>query len=278
MRTGIDTRIMKSRPLEIAFEKIARLFDLVELCASHIRSELERCRCDLDELARRVRKMCRELNVRVVQVHAPYGELDEMLADSSRVEKGVEIVRGYVRFCSMIECPVLVMHLPLRRLSLRESYLEYISSLRESTRRVMKLLDRELSEYSVKIAFENRLEQVFGSCPRDIAELIEEENTENFGICLDTGHANVNKLDLEHVVESYGKYIIATHVHDNDGTQDRHAPPLTGTIPWRRFVSAMRRCCPDTPLVLEVEASEDCAENVLMLCRLVADYLRGLAD
>ncbi len=273
MKVGIDTRVLKNKPLSEAMRIVSKCFSNIEICASHIRSEISRRQVTLNELARGIKMLCRELNVKVLQVHAPYGELDEMLADPTRRDRGLEIVLNYVKFCNAIECPVLVMHVPLRKLRLEETYAEYTERLRESTRSVIRLLDRELTKYGIKIAFENRLEQVFGSSPRDIAMLIEEENAENFGICLDTGHANVNKLDPASIVEMYGKYIIATHVHDNDGSQDKHLPPLTGSISWKKFVQAVRRYCPNVPLILEVEAPENCAENVLLLCKLVMRYL-----
>ena len=273
MKVGIDTRIFKSRPLDEALKIISRLFSIVEICASHIRGESSRRGITLRELARNVRLLCKDLGVEVAQIHAPYGELDEMLANPEARDRGLEVVLSYVELCSAVECPVLVMHVPLRKLRLDESYVDYTEHLRESTRYVIRRLDRELSKYGVKIAFENRLEQVFGSSPRDVVLLIEEEGAENFGLCLDTGHANVNKLDPALVVEKYGRYIIATHIHDNDGTQDRHAPPLTGSISWRRFIQAVQKYCPHVPLILEVEAPESCAENVLELCKLVMDYL-----
>ncbi len=268
-KVGIDTRIFKHLRLDDAICKISTLFSLVEICATHIR-RLERECITVGDIANMINRLRKELNIEIAQVHAPYGDLDEMLTDPERRDDGIARLLRYIELCHKIECPVLVMHVPYRRPLQGERYIEYISYLENCTRQVMLKLERHIKENNVKIAFENRLEQTFGSRVEDIVKIICEEGVEGFGICLDTGHANVNRINIPDTVKKFGRYIIATHVHDNDGTQDRHMPPLTGCIDWKSVIDSFRSYCPDVPLILEVESlSDKCSENVLRLCRLV---------
>ncbi|NPB00049.1 MAG: sugar phosphate isomerase/epimerase [Crenarchaeota archaeon] len=272
-KVGIDTRVFKHLRLDEAIRRISRVFAVVEICATHVK-RLERECITIGDVANIVNRLRKDYHIEVAQVHAPYGDIDEMLTDPEHRDEGIARLLRYVELCHMIECPVLVMHVPYREPLRGERYIDYISYLEDCTRKVMKRLERHVRDMGVKIALENRLEKTFGSRVEDIVKIICEEGLEGFGVCLDTGHANVNKIDIADTVRRFGKYIIATHVHDNDGVQDRHMPPLTGCINWRDVINSFRCYCPDVPLILEVEAlSDKCSDNVLELCRIVISEL-----
>jgi sugar phosphate isomerase/epimerase len=50
---------------------------------------------------------------------------------------------------------------------------------------------------------------------------------ERLGLCVDTGHANILG-DASEAVEIAGGYVIATHLHDNDGAPTRTRCPSPG--------------------------------------------------
>lgn len=43
-------------------------------------------------------------------------------------------------------------------------------------------------------------------------------------VAVDVGHAKVTGVDVEAFVERFGDRILVAHLHDNDGTADRHEP------------------------------------------------------
>ncbi|MBQ7178620.1 MAG: sugar phosphate isomerase/epimerase [Victivallales bacterium] len=83
-------------------------------------------------------------------------------------------------------------------------------------------------------------------------------DTEWLGICYDTGHGNLtehgkdfpgktvvppiwNDIQLpvvweENFIEKVQPYLINCHLHDNDGINDQHKLPGTGTIDWKRIM------------------------------------------
>ena len=69
--------------------------------------------------------------------------------------------------------------------------------------------------------------------------LNKEAGKEAYGLCLDTGHANLLRHDLKIMINTYGKRIRCLHIHDNNGSSDQHRAPLTGTIDWNRFCQAL---------------------------------------
>ncbi|MBQ7651041.1 MAG: sugar phosphate isomerase/epimerase, partial [Victivallales bacterium] len=81
------------------------------------------------------------------------------------------------------------------------------------------------------------------------------------GVCFDVGHANVLRSEnkgknnpvlkyaFENVneepwedsfLEKVHKYVICTHVHDNDGTRDGHVMPGDGTVDWKNVVPLLK--------------------------------------
>lgn len=61
-----------------------------------------------------------------------------------------------------------------------------------------------------------------------------------FGFCLDTGHVNLGKRDLQDVMVKLGDRISCFHVHDNDGKHDQHLVPYWGTTDWDRFSEGLK--------------------------------------
>ena len=63
------------------------------------------------------------------------------------------------------------------------------------------------------------------------------------GVCLDTGHCNINKFyayDVAEAVRVLGKRIKMLHVHDNARNADSHyAPYMGGTINWKSVMEAL---------------------------------------
>jgi sugar phosphate isomerase/epimerase len=81
----------------------------------------------------------------------------------------------------------------------------------------------------------------------------------NLNFCFDTGHAHMNEgVDL-----AFGLMqdrIRSTHIHDNNGLEDKHAWPLIGdggTIDWRRLMQLLRSRQDQFPLLLELKEVPD---------------------
>jgi len=120
------------------------------------------------------------------------------------------------------------------------------SSRQEALERVVGAL-REVCKLAeslrIRICVEN-----FTTChgETDMAEktedfvfLFEKVNSPAIGLNLDTGHANVAG-NLFELVKLFGPRVYNTHLHDTDGLTDGHLPPGEGTIPWDKFLSALR--------------------------------------
>jgi sugar phosphate isomerase/epimerase len=71
---------------------------------------------------------------------------------------------------------------------------------------------------------------------KEITDFAKKINSDNFKVCLDTGHCIRCGEDLADAVRYIGKdMLFAMHVHDNDGLHDRHWIPKTGVGDWNSF-------------------------------------------
>lgn len=73
-------------------------------------------------------------------------------------------------------------------------------------------------------------------------------------ICLDSGHAHLQGLDVAREVRAAGALLKDTHFHDNigpSGNLDQHIPPGLGTINWQEVCRALDEIGYPGPVVFE---------------------------
>ncbi len=75
-----------------------------------------------------------------------------------------------------------------------------------------------------------------------LMKLLEPFDSEDVGICLDTGHRHRIGEDLVEAVKICNDRLINVHIHDNHGkgSIDEHLVPYQGTINWGRFYGALK--------------------------------------
>ena len=87
--------------------------------------------------------------------------------------------------------------------------------------------------------------------------LIEAIDSPRFRHCFDTGHWNLfNKVSMEEWFSMLGSHIVETHIHDNAGTRDDHAPIGDGTIDFDTFFTLLARHAPNAVWTIEAHSRE----------------------
>lgn len=89
-------------------------------------------------------------------------------------------------------------------------------------------------KYGVKLALEN---SVFAE---HVLYLLDNIKSPNLGFCYDSGHENAFTPETNYL-KKYRDRMIAMHLHDNDGKEDMHAFPLTGTIDWNKKIALLKK-------------------------------------
>ena len=104
-------------------------------------------------------------------------------------------------------------------------------------------------EPGVEIVLENVLERE----PAWLLDIIKGVDDPRLRMCLDVGHVNAySNLSVMEWLEVCAPCISHFHIHNNDGTQDRHDPLMNGTIPMKDLFRKIDELCPHATVTLEL--------------------------
>ncbi len=135
----------------------------------------------------------------------------------------------------------------------------------------------ELLEYSADASFTICLENLIREFNtfEDLWALINSAGGRP-GICLDTGHLNMNGGDCAEFVESAGSILKALHVSDSIGAGCDHMLPYgAGDADWKKFMRALKRIGYNGLFNFEVPRENRCPMEI-RLKKL--DYAKVLAE
>lgn len=99
----------------------------------------------------------------------------------------------------------------------------------------------------------------------------------DMGFVFDIGHANIMQ-GVEHEFDLMKERIRSTHVHDNNGKEDKHLFPMAsedGTVDWRKTMGLLRKRAGQFPLLLELKEVSG-MDHPLDEVNRVFDQLEGL--
>jgi len=131
----------------------------------------------------------------------------------------------------------------------------------EQSLEMYRFLCEEAGKRGIRPTVETACSELFEAnrTPDGLLRFLAQIGTENVGACLDTGHVHISGLPVPEVVVALGASICETHVHDNRGATDEHAPVGAGTIDWPAVVEAFDQI--DYPGVIMFE-QKDYARNL----------------
>ena len=206
----------------------------------------------------------KKYGIEIYQMHAPF---PSALIDGTEMNDYIQTVfKKCIRIAAAIDCKYLVAH-PIRFAdrSTEEQDFEvnlklfsaYIDSLKEN--KVMMCLEN-CYHY-----FRGRITSISASNSAFLLRLLEKLNEmageECFGICYDSGHANITGKDHYKEILAYGKHLKVLHLHDTDGVHDTHLIPYTGryldrqATDWDGILAALAEIGYDGSINFECESA-----------------------
>lgn len=96
------------------------------------------------------------------------------------------------------------------------------------------------AKYDIKIAVENLFQGRFYSNVEELIGLVEGVALDNVGYCLDSGHANLDHVDIPETIRRMGSKLFEVHLHDNNGKEDQHLPIGFGNLEWISIIRALK--------------------------------------
>lgn len=214
-RFGVSTMVYLTLPPSKAMERILlNGFRVVELSYDNFLSSGVR---ELVELGRVV-DAASKYSLESISVHLPY---DSAELTGSGLSSAIDRLSKWVRALDALRAHSYVVHLPSLPPSGESvgSAVAYLKSL------------ADLAGGDSWVLVENAASAArLGARPGELLEVLKEVGTAKVGVCVDVGHAMIAKVPLRAFSSLLGGSIRSVHVHDNDGSSDKHLLPGYGVL------------------------------------------------
>jgi sugar phosphate isomerase/epimerase len=202
--------------------------------------------------------LAREYNLYIENVHTDMGQSNSMwepgLFGDQKIQEHIQAVKD----CATHGIRRMVVHLT------NGDTPPGISDI--GLKRIEMLIEYAI-KYDVIIAIENVRTDTH------IKHVLDNYKDKHVAFCYDTGHANLwcNETDW---LSLYSDRLAAVHLHDNNGNEDEHSFPLSGTINWTATMQKLNKSTYDGCITLETEYRG--SDNIKQLEKfLEASYQSG---
>ena len=196
-----------------------------------------------DEEVGRIRAWLKDLALRATDLHGSSGvERCWMAPDDEARRGGIELVCNRIRMIAGLGADVVIMHIPEQPHDPDEA-----RAFWDRVHRTLDAVENAARGLGVRIALENghfpTIERALLAYPPDF-----------LGLCYDSGHGNLIPDGLDRL-QGLKDRLIAVHLHDNDGSGDRHKPPFSGSVDWSRLTRILAASPYRKPVNLEVSVA-----------------------
>jgi sugar phosphate isomerase/epimerase len=233
-RLGVSSWIGNSEPLTQALTQIAEAgFSYVEIWADRVHLDPR----NIAEDVKHIHNVLYDLNLTVYSMHLPCTDIRIDDSNKSVNNTSIHLLKCALESCAYLGGEIAVMHPSSKESAVDEETFEiYRMNLEESIKELL-LYAKELN---IKLALENvpnSSGRRFGSSMADLKGLVEEIKDPYLGLCLDTSHCLLNRLDLSKEVKRCACHLLTIHASDGDCHEDRHWIPTKGILNWDGFLA-----------------------------------------
>lgn len=196
---------------------------------------------DFDGYFLNQKRLADEAGLTIWQTHGPWEYPPPDRTPEERAKR-FELMKLSIHAAALLGAKYWVIH-PLIPFGFEDAGTDFAAKTREVNFEFMRKLAEYAKLENITVCLENMPFRDFSlSSPEEIAKIADEINDPFFGMCLDTGHANMcaDWGTPAQAVRKFKKHIKTLHVHDNGGRDDEHLLPYFGNIDWEDFKNALR--------------------------------------
>jgi sugar phosphate isomerase/epimerase len=189
----------------------------------------------------------RDLPMRAVSIHAPFGEtLDLAHPDPRHRQAGVDATVAAARIVKHLGGRIVVAH-P----SDLVRHGADIGARLDASAASLGAIAAVCRQEDVQLAIESPLPHLIGGHPDEFAWLLAHVEAPAAGVCLDTGHIALGHA-WQRFVEVAGDRVVHIHASDNHGQYDDHLVPGEGGIDWAQVRASLQALRFDGWVMLEL--------------------------
>jgi len=169
-------------------------------------------------------------------VHALFGGMYDISAiEDEAHRRAVEYGLSAIDLSVDLSAPLVIVH------ASAEPIEEYERSARfAQARRGLEALGDHAAANDRQLALELLPRTCLGNTTDELLELLAELSPDVFGICLDTNHLMDRHQSLPDEIRRLNNRLIATHLSDYDGIDEKHELPGQGVLDWPAAMTALR--------------------------------------
>lgn len=195
-----------------------------------------------------------------ISIHAPFMDLSPGAVDSKVRAVTIERFQQVFHISASLRPKIIVFHSGFEKWK----YSLNVDIWLEESLRTWRQLLPAAEKTGTKIAIEN----IFEDEPSSLKLLMQEMDSDSFGVCFDAGHCNLfSTVPLAAWINQLKPYIIELHLHDNSREADAHKPVGEGTFDFDTLFSMLK----DKDLLYTIEAHS--AGDVLKNIEALKKYL-----
>ena len=130
----------------------------------------------------------------------------------------------------------------------------------------------------VRIAIENLPGANLGNEIDELDWFIDRLGDETYGVCLDVNHLDDRYAELPDIVRSLGPRLIAMHISDYDGIEEKHWKPGKGVVDWPGLMKALAEIHYNGPFTFECSGDGEDLSAKMTDLSATYQWLYGLAQ
>ena len=186
-------------------------------------------------------------------IHAPFMDLSPGAVDLHVREVTIKRFLDVLDVAETLKPEVIVFHSGYDKWK----YNNRVNIWLDNSLKTWEPINKRASDLGIKIAIEN----IFEDEPGNLKMLAEAMNSDNFGICFDTGHFNLfSRLPLQRWLGMIKPYIKELHLHDNSRDGDDHLAIGDGSFDFELLFEELKET--DCAYTIEAHSVEDVKKSL----------------
>ena len=192
-------------------------------------------RANPEKVGYALRKYAEDCGFQIPQGHLLL-KADIVDPSANNREKTINLLKQWLELFCAIGVKACVLHPGGGKASAEGWSQEKIFDTRVES---LRILTDFIKDMPTAIAMENC--GSYGNNIDDSLRVINAVNSDNIGICLDTGHLNLINGNQDEFIRKSGSKLLALHIADNLGIYDDHMLPYSkGTVDWNSVLKALK--------------------------------------